>query len=245
MCTYRRTGSEDEDPSYHAEVPDQRPRCPHPGVEDFRTGWRRGLFVAQLGTSVRGLRPHITRSWETRTTREEEIHLDHERGHIVVGVDGSSGSRSALAFALQDAARRKATVTVVAAFAPPDFWVPLHGVPQISLDEIRDGMQCHVERTVAEVTEKLRGELGQIPPVTIRVVAGSAAQVLLETAEQADLLVVGSRGHGGISSVLLGSVSMQCTLHATSPITIVHSAGDMTEEESAPTEQATAAACFA
>jgi nucleotide-binding universal stress UspA family protein len=171
--------------------------------------------------------------------------VDQERGHIVVGVDGSSGSRSALAFALEDAARRKATVEVVAAFAPPDFWVPLYGVPQVSLDEIRDGMQRHVERAVEEVTEKMRGRLGQIPPVTISVVAGSAVHVLLEAAEHADLLVVGSRGHGGISSVILGSVSMRCTLHATCPITIVHSTEEEAAEESAPTEPATASVDFA
>lgn len=159
--------------------------------------------------------------------------MDHQHGRIVVGMDGSAGSQAALTYALQDAARRGAAVDVVVAFAPPEYWVPPVGVPPISPDEIREAMQRYVESAVAEVTGELRGELAQIPPVTVRTVTGSAAKALLEAAEGADLLVVGSRGHGGFGSVLLGSVSLRCTLHATCPITVVHGAEQTTTEEPA------------
>jgi nucleotide-binding universal stress UspA family protein len=61
------------------------------------------------------------------------------------------------------------------------------------------------------------------PDITIRpvVVEGHPAPVLVEAAKGADLLVVGSRGHGEFSGMLLGSVSQHCTHHVSCPITIV------------------------
>lgn len=156
--------------------------------------------------------------------------MEHEHGRIVVGVDGSPDSRAALVYALRDAARRGAAVDVVASFAPPDYWVPLYGVPAISFEEIREGVRKNAESTVHEVTEQLKDELPQLPPVTVEAVAGGAAQALLDAAEDADLLVVGSRGHGGFTSMLLGSVSLTCALHSTCPITVVHSAKEAAEQ---------------
>jgi nucleotide-binding universal stress UspA family protein len=53
---------------------------------------------------------------------------------------------------------------------------------------------------------------------------GNAAQVLLDASAGADLLVVGSRGHGGFASALLGSVSLHCTHHARYPVVVVRDA---------------------
>ena len=61
------------------------------------------------------------------------------------------------------------------------------------------------------------------PEVRVRAAMGIAADVLIAESHGADLLVVGSRGHGGFASMLLGSVSMQCALHASCPVTVVHS----------------------
>ena len=57
----------------------------------------------------------------------------------------------------------------------------------------------------------------------MRASIGSAPDVLLAESHGADVLVVGGRGHGGFTSMLLGSVTMQCVLHATCPVTVVHS----------------------
>jgi len=61
------------------------------------------------------------------------------------------------------------------------------------------------------------------PEVRVRPAMGVAADVLIHESHGADLLVVGSRGYGGFASMMLGSVSMQCALHASCPVTVVHS----------------------
>jgi nucleotide-binding universal stress UspA family protein len=148
--------------------------------------------------------------------------MDHQqRPRIVVGVDGSPGSRAALDHALRDAARRDATVEVVSAATPPEYRMPLAGPPAISLDDIREGIRQRATETVREVTGQLGESLPELPPVTITTATGSAAEALVHAARGAELLVVGSRGHGGFSSMLLGSVSMQCALHAPCPVTVV------------------------
>jgi nucleotide-binding universal stress UspA family protein len=74
-----------------------------------------------------------------------------------------------------------------------------------------------------QFVERVRQELPQ-PTADVRVVAalGSPSDVLLRESLDADLLVVGSRGHGGFSTMLIGSTGMQCVLHATCPVTVVH-----------------------
>ena len=69
-----------------------------------------------------------------------------------------------------------------------------------------------------------RGEAGPATNVPVHqvVLAGNPAQVLLDTAAGADLLVVGSRGHGGFTEALLGSVSQRCVHHARCPVVVVH-----------------------
>jgi len=155
------------------------------------------------------------------------------RGRVVVGVDGSSGSRAALVHALQDAARRDAAVEVVAAFQPPEYWVPFYGGPVTPVDEVREDVRRDVERFVQEVTGELAGRLAEAPPMTVHVVPGGVAAALLRAADGADLLVVGSRGHGAVGSLLLGSVSLACALHSPCPVTVVHTARPRKVEEPA------------
>jgi nucleotide-binding universal stress UspA family protein len=158
--------------------------------------------------------------------------MDRQRPRIVVGVDGSPGSRAALVHALRDAARRDASVEVVAAYAPPEYWMPLYGPPAISLDEIRAGIRQNAAEFVQGVTDQLEEVLPHMPTVTITAVTSGAADALVDAAKGADLLVVGSRGHGGFSSLVLGSVSLQCVLHAPCPVTVVRPT--VSEEATAP-----------
>ena len=145
---------------------------------------------------------------------------EFEGPRVVVGVDGSPGSRAALLFALHDAARRGLPVEAVTSYRTPDYWMDFYGVDPSAFDQARTST---VERMRAFVAEVLPDGPQPPPEVRVRAHLGSAADALIRASHHAELLVVGSRGHGGFTSMLLGSVSMQCVLHAVSPVTVVHS----------------------
>ena len=140
---------------------------------------------------------------------------------IVVGVDHSEGARAALRFALDEAKLRHATLRVVHAWRYGYIGATgLEGAyPAVGGDiaELRDAAETALEET-------LRESIPEADTVKIerRVVQGRAAAVLVDESQGADLLVVGSRGHGGFAGLLLGSVSRQCAHHAACPVVIVH-----------------------
>lgn len=131
-------------------------------------------------------------------------------GRVVVGVDGSPASLEALKFAAGEARLRGSTLEAICAWQYPQAygWAP---VPE-DFDPESD-----MERTLAEAVATV--ESGT--PVDAVVVQGQPADVLLNAAIGAELLVVGSRGRGGFSGLLLGSVSQQCVHHATCPVVVV------------------------
>lgn len=89
-------------------------------------------------------------------------------------------------------------------------------------DAVRDRARRIVGETLAEIVAG-----GAVPPpVAVHAVGGSAGEALVHAARTADLLVVGSRGRGGLTSAVLGSVSLHGVLHAHCPVTVVHPAVD-------------------
>ena len=144
---------------------------------------------------------------------------------IVVGVDGSDGARSALVWALAEAARRGAQLVVVSAFPVDYYWTDAYLVDPNRLDAVRADTDT---RTRAMVDEARRNPAvtavtgADSVEVQVAVVAGAAAEHLVNAAEDADLLVVGSRGRSGVRSTLLGSVALHCTTHARCPVVVVH-----------------------
>jgi nucleotide-binding universal stress UspA family protein len=142
--------------------------------------------------------------------------------HIVVGVDGSEGSKPALRFAVEEAALRGDSVRAVCVWQVP---VALYAgsayaatiEPKIYSDTSRDAARQQIDEVVGS---------GAKAEVELVVREGGAAHVLVEESADAAMLVVGSRGHGGFAGLLLGSVSQQCATHARCPVTIVH--GDKT-----------------
>ncbi|HET6393569.1 MAG TPA: universal stress protein [Blastococcus sp.] len=156
------------------------------------------------------------------TEEKESLVVDEVvRGpRVVVGVDFSTGARAALLFALEDAARRGVPVEAVTTYRPPDYWMDFYAVATYEPDRVRGAAVDRLRQFVTEVM----AEASQPPPVVhLHVAVGTAPDVLVEESHGAQLLVVGSRGHGGFASMLLGSVSMQCALHASCPVTVVHS----------------------
>jgi len=133
---------------------------------------------------------------------------------IVVGVDGSESSKAALAWAIGQARLTGAVVLAVTAWAFPDEY----GYPVImpTLNWKRLATQV-VTAAISEVG------LGHIP-VRYEVVRGNAARALVAASADADLLVVGSRGHAGFVEALLGSTGQHCVRHATCPVVVVRDA---------------------
>ncbi|WP_028927966.1 universal stress protein [Pseudonocardia acaciae] len=142
-------------------------------------------------------------------------------GTVVVGVDGSEGSLAALKVAAEEARRRSALLRVVTAYELPSYWA-LPAGPAIGVTPEEIAQNAH-EQTQAEVDQLLAGD-PTAPKVDVFVTAGPAAKVLVDAAEDADLLVVGHRGRGGFSSMLLGSVGLACVLHAPCTVTVVREA---------------------
>jgi len=138
---------------------------------------------------------------------------------IVVGVDGSEPSNEALRYALHQATLEGAEIRAVTAWHVP---AATYGGPGASpLVNVRELFEEDAEAISATALDSVRAEDGDVK-IDAVIREGHPAKVLLDAAADADLLVVGSRGLGGFSELLLGSVSHECAQHSTCPIVIVH-----------------------
>lgn len=137
-------------------------------------------------------------------------------GRIVVGVDGSDHSRCALHFAFEEARRRDARVDVVYAWTVPTTMAMPGYMGPVDMPPVEE-LARDAKELVAHLVESAPPDI-EIETITCR---GSAARSLLEVAEGADLLVVGSRGRGGFRGLLLGSTSHQSISHAPCPVVVV------------------------
>jgi nucleotide-binding universal stress UspA family protein len=137
---------------------------------------------------------------------------------IVVGVDGSEASKDALRWAVEDARARGAEVVALHAY---EVVVPVtDAVPTAPVDLFALTAETHddAEQFVTKVVEEVVGNAVSVDVAPIAV-EDSPAKALLDAARDADLLVVGSHGHG-LSSLFLGSVSLECAQHAACPVVI-------------------------
>jgi nucleotide-binding universal stress UspA family protein len=144
---------------------------------------------------------------------------------IVVGVDGSESAEDALRWAVGQAKLTGATVEAVYAWDPGAL-VSLGMPPFLDWAKLRDAAETRPK-------ELVRHALGEERPVRIvtKMVTGNPAEALVDSSAHADLLVVGSRGLGGLRGMLLGSVGHHCAAHSHCPVVIVHSAPVAKERE--------------
>lgn len=132
---------------------------------------------------------------------------------VVVGVDGSPGSVDAVRWAARHARLIGGEVRAVLAWEIP---VTIFAVPgNVEEDYGRDA-GARLEKVLAEA---LGDDAGV--PLTTRMVQNNVARALMHEAERAELLVIGSGGHGGLPGVHLGSVASYCVHHAPCPVVVV------------------------
>jgi nucleotide-binding universal stress UspA family protein len=148
-------------------------------------------------------------------------------GEIIVGVDASDGSRAALRWAAHIAAAQGARLRAVGAWQYPGRAAIPAGTPPLIGPEEMDEQTCDALRAVIEeeLTPGTGGQRMVEVEVEVEVEAGRgpAASVLLGVAAAtgADMLVLGARGLGGFSGLLLGSVSQECVEHSTCPVVVL------------------------
>jgi nucleotide-binding universal stress UspA family protein len=139
-------------------------------------------------------------------------------GRVVVGVDGSESSAAALRWAAYYADATGSTIRAVLAWHYPT----AAGVPPVGVTPAN--VESEVEQSRQEVLDKaITAALGGEPriPIERKLAYGHPVQVLIDESANADLLVLGHRGHGGFSGMMLGSVSTHCVTHAHCPVTVV------------------------
>jgi nucleotide-binding universal stress UspA family protein len=139
---------------------------------------------------------------------------EQDQPRIVVGVDGSAGSKHALRWAAQLAVAFGARIDAVAAWDLPMTSLLRALPPSFSL-------QPEIEKMLADTVAEVYGP-SRPPGMRPKVLEGPAAEILVAASEGAIMLVVGSRGIGGFAGLLLGSVSARVAEHAGCPVLVVH-----------------------
>jgi len=138
---------------------------------------------------------------------------------IIVGVDGSHGAHRALDWAMKQAAAKHAHLTVVTVHeVPVSGWTGNPIILGVDVPELEKTRQA-----AEDMVSKAAVQLGESRPasVTVHAVNGFPAEELIQASRDADLVVVGSRGAGGFTRLMMGSVSNQVVHHAHCPVVVV------------------------
>lgn len=145
-------------------------------------------------------------------SQRAEVHLVPAVSRVVVGFDGSPGSRDALGWAAGEADRAGASLLIAGACLHPRF-----------------GPETRAERAMMQMLQDATDRVASAHPhleVKDKLFPGLGSEVLIDASHNADLVVVGSRGLGGFRGLLLGSVGQHCLTHAHSTVAIVRHSGD-------------------
>lgn len=143
----------------------------------------------------------------------------HKKGtnRVVVGVDGSKASERALRWGRFIADSAEATLEAVMAWQHTVEWAPVIPVEMaVDVDQ-----HDHAKQALHACAERAFGDR---PPknLKLRTAEGYPAKVLIDRSKEATMVVLGSRGHGGFSGLMLGSVSTLVVRHGSCPVLIIH-----------------------
>ncbi|MGX6603969.1 universal stress protein [Micromonosporaceae bacterium Da 78-11] len=141
-----------------------------------------------------------------------------QRGLIVVGVNGSPGSKTALRWALEQAERTAAGVEAVIVWAPGA--LSYYGSEWTPAALVTDDLAAAAHTVLLDTLVEVAREHGRSAPIRPRVIQGHPADDLIRASRAAQLLVLGSPTHSTIAGLLLGSVSHQCVQRATCPVLV-------------------------
>lgn len=136
---------------------------------------------------------------------------------IVVGADGSEASLRAVEWAALEAARRAAPLRIISVAAMPPHMQPHHDQPATVADLLDQASAQGLATAAERATDTAPGVL-----VDTDLVDGSPARVLVDSANGASMLVIGARGAGGFSAMILGSVGRYAAMHAPCPVVLAH-----------------------
>ncbi|GAB3887504.1 universal stress protein [Kibdelosporangium lantanae] len=177
---------------------------------DVLTGWSTDASMIVLGS--RGLHGSVGSSVSAHARCPVVVvhNASRRRGPVVVGVDGSPASRSAIAFAMDYAARRNTWVRAVHAWRRS----MLPGAGDIATERA-----THLK----VVVDAMAAVRDQFPTVPVRVARplGRPADILTDESSAAQLVVLGTRGHGYVTGLLLGSVSQTLVRSANCPVAVI------------------------
>ena len=147
-------------------------------------------------------------------SEQQQASTNHK---IVVGVDGSASAQAALVWAVRQAKLTGATVEAVIAWHYP---TAFGGTPYAPIGVMETDFAGMAGRVLSTAVSEAVDPAGPVQ-VSSTVRKGNTAHILLDAADGAELLVVGSRGHSGFAEALIGSVSQNCVHHAKCPVVII------------------------
>jgi nucleotide-binding universal stress UspA family protein len=147
---------------------------------------------------------------------------------IVVGIDGGGHAERALRFGFEEASRRGLPLVAVQVWAEPPH--PSNGNTERAAAETAAAERA-AERILATALARVRPRYPGVPVTTELIRSGDVEEALVQRSTEASLIVVGSRGRGGVAGALLGSAGHALIHHAASPVAIVRPDRDTADEE--------------
>jgi len=146
--------------------------------------------------------------------------MAQDSGRIIVGVDGSGASVDAIKWAIRQARLTGATVEAIIAWSVPvSFGVAMGAVESVD-------WEANSKEIIDAAVREAVGDGDSDVKITLTSVQGHPADILVEASKDADLAVVGSRGHGGFVGAVLGSVSSHVVAHALCPVVVTRQRKD-------------------